>query len=420
MTEMDQEAWVYVNLNGRVQLVGRLWSRVRRGRESASFEYDPDWLTHAERFALEPALTLGPAAHHTPPGRALFGALGDSAPDRWGRALMIRAERLRARSEERAPRTLTEFDYLLQVSDRARQGALRFAAQPGGPFLSDAGQDPVPPLIQLPRLLAASDRVSENDGDEDLLALLLAPGSSLGGARPKASVLDRDGSLAIAKFPKQDDRVDTVRWEAVTLSLADHADIDVPARRLVPIDDRVALVIRRFDRDGDRRIPFLSATSMLSADERDTRSYLEIADALRQHGAAPNVDLPALWRRIVFNILVSNTDDHLRNHGFLYVGNTGWRLSPAYDLNPTPVEIKPRFLSTAIDLEDTTASIELALEVASYFGLAADDARAVARDVALTTRDWRHAAQREGLSGPAIDAMASAFEHRDLDAALAL
>ena len=417
---MAEEAWVYVDLGGHTQPVGHLWSRVRRGRESASFEYDPDWLTQAERFALEPALMLGPAAHHTPSGRALFGALGDSAPDRWGRALMIRAERLRARSEERAPRTLTEFDYLLRVSDRARQGALRFAVEPGGPFLSDADRDPVPPLIELPRLLAASDHVEAGGGDEDLLALLLAPGSSLGGARPKASVLDRDGSLAIAKFPKRDDTVDTVRWEAVTLWLADRAGIEVPERRLVPVDDRVALVIRRFDRDGDRRIPFLSAMSMLSADDRDSRSYLEIADALRQHGAAPGTDLPALWRRIIFNVLVSNTDDHLRNHGFLYVGNTGWRLSPAYDLNPTPVEVKPRFLSTAIDLEDTAASIDLALEVAPYFALATDDARAVARDVALTTRDWRHAADRAGLSRPAIDAMASAFEHRDLDAALAL
>ena len=266
----------------------------------------------------------------------------------------------------------------------------------------------------------ASDRFAAGGGDEDLLALLLAPGSSLGGARPKASVLDRDGSLAIAKFPSRRDTVNIVRWETVALSLAEHAGIEVPERRLIPVDDRAALVIRRFDRDGDRRIPFLSAMSMLSANERDRHSYMEIADALRQHGAAPGTDLPALWRRIVFNVLVSNTHDHLRNHGFLYVDNTGWRLSPAYDLNPTPVEVKPRYLSTAIDLEDTTASIELALEVAPYFGLAADDARVVARDVALTTREWRHAADRVGLPRPDIDAMASAFEHRDLDTALAL
>ena len=417
---MAQEARVYIDLDGRILPVGRLWSRVRRGRESASFEYDPDWLAHAERFALEPALTLGPAAHHTPPGRALFGALGDSAPDRWGRALMIRAQRFRSRAEQRTPRTLTEFDFLLGVSDRARQGALRFAAEPGGPFLSDPDRDPVPPLIELPRLLAASDHAAAGGDDEELLALLLAPGSSLGGARPKASVLDRDGSLAIAKFPKPDDTWDTVRWEAVALALAERAGIEVPERRLVPVNDRAALIIRRFDREGDGRIPFLSAMSMLSAGERDRRSYLEIADALRQHGAAPGTDLPSLWRRVVFNVLVSNTDDHLRNHGFLYTGNAGWRLSPAYDLNPTPVEAGPRFLSTAIDLEDTTASIELALEVAPYFGLTADEAGAVARDVALTTRNWRHAAVRVGLSRPAIDAMASAFEHRDLDAALAL
>lgn len=417
---MASEAWVYIDLHGHTVLVGRVFGRVHRGRESASFEYDPGWLDHPERFALEPALTLGPGTHHTPAGRALFGALGDSAPDRWGRTLMIQAERLQARLENRTPRSLSEFDCLLRVSDRSRQGALRFAAEPGGPFLSDARRDPVPPLIELPRLLAASDQVASDGGGEDTIALLLAPGSSLGGARPKASVLELDGSLAIAKFPKQDDWADTVRWEAVTLSLAGHAGIDVPERRVVPVDDRAVLVVRRFDRRGRWRIPFLSAMSMLSADERDSRSYMEIADVLRQHGAAPRVDLAELWRRIVFNVLVSNTDDHLRNHGFLYVGNAGWRLSPAYDLNPTPVEVKPRFLSTAIDLEDTSASIELALEVAPYFGMKEDDARTVVRDVARITRDWRHAAQRSGLSRPAMDAMASAFEHRDLDAALAL
>lgn len=416
---MDQEAWVYIDLEGQAHLVGRLWSRLRRGRESASFEYDARWLERTDRFALEPALALGAGAFHTPPGQALFGALGDSAPDRWGRALMIRAERYAARHEERPPRTLTEYDYLLRVSDRARQGALRFSATDRGPFLSDADRDPVPPLIELSRLLTASDRVTSNQDDE-LLNILLAPGSSLGGARPKASVLDRDGSLAIAKFPKPDDTMDAVRWEAATLTLAQHAGIEVPDWRLERADDRVVLVSRRFDRRGDNRVPFLSAMSMLGAAERDTRSYLEIADAVRQRGARPQTDLVVLWRRIVFNVLVSNTDDHLRNHAFLYAGVGGWRLSPAYDLNPVPVEIKPRYLSTAIDLEDTTASIELALEVSAHFGLTPDAARAIARDVAMTTRDWRRAAEQVGIERAALTTMASAFEHADLDLALAL
>jgi len=414
---MEQETFVHVDLGGATRPVGCLWTRVRQGRESATFQYDDAWLEDPERFALEPALTLGPGAHHTAAGKALFGALGDSAPDRWGRTLMARAERRAARAEERPPRTLTELDFLLRVSDRFRQGALRFSAEPGGPFLGHTDADPIPPLIELPRLLAASDRI-DNDDDE-LLALLLAPGSSLGGARPKASVLDIDGALAIAKFPKRDDEIDIVRWEAVALTVAAHAGLDVPDWRLERLDDRYVLIVRRFDRDDDGRIPFLSAMSMLSANDGDTRSYLEIADALRQHGAESQCDRQALWRRVVFSILISNTDDHLRNHGFLYGGTAGWRLSPVYDLNPVPADLKPRFLSTAIDLEDNEASMDLALSVAPYFALDENTARAVAKDVARSVSAWRTVASKLGLPRPAIERMASAFEHDDLNGALA-
>ncbi len=416
---MDRETFVYVALGAEDRLVGRLWSRVRRGRESASFQYDDRWLNDPERFALEPALTLGAGAHHTGAGRALFGALGDSAPDRWGRALMGRAERRTARLEERAPRTLTEIDYLLRVSDRSRQGALRFTDKLGGPFLGDPESDPVPPLIELPRLLAASDRIL-NDGDDELLALLLAPGSSLGGARPKASVLDMDGAIAIAKFPKPEDDIDVVRWEAVALTLADHAGISVPRWRIERPNEKVVLVLKRFDRQGDIRVPYLSAMSMLGATDGDQRSYLEIADALRQHGSASKIDLRALWRRLVFNILISNTDDHLRNHGFLYDGILGWRLSPAFDLNPTPVDLKPRFLSTAVDMDDNEASIDLALSVARHFSLDDGTARSIARDVSLSVSEWKPVAISIGLSEHACDRMASAFEHDEFKHAFAL
>ena len=416
---MERETFVYVDLAGTACPVGRLWTRVRQGRESATFQYDDTWLSHPERFALEPALTLGQGAHHTPAGRALFGALGDSAPDRWGRALMARAERRTARAEERPPRTLTELDYLLNVSDHSRQGALRFSAESDGRFLAHADADPVPPLIELPRLLTASDRIHDENDNDELLAFLLAPGSSLGGARPKASVVDIDGTLAIAKFPKRDDEIDIVRWEAVALSLAAYAGIRVPEWRLERVGDRHALIVKRFDRNGGERIPFLSAMSMLGADDGDARSYLEIADALRQHGAESRTDREALWRRIVFSILISNTDDHLRNHGFLYEGTAGWRLSPAYDLNPVPVDLKPRFLSTAIDLADHEASMELAITVAPYFELDENAARAVAKDVALSVAEWRIVASKLGLPRPDIERMASAFEHEDLKGALA-
>jgi serine/threonine-protein kinase HipA len=417
---MDEEVLVYVDLHGTPCLVGRLWARMRKSRESATFEYDQNWLAHPERFSLEPALKLGPGPFHTPSDRPLFGAIGDSAPDRWGRVLMRRAERRRAEREGQTPRTVREIDYLLMVDDEAREGALRFAEREGGPFLAEHGPTKIPPLIELPRLLSAAEHVlSDAYSDEDL-RLLLAPGSSLGGARPKASVRDRDGHLAIAKFPNKGDEVDTVRWEAVALTLAKSAGILAPTWRLETVADRPVLLLRRFDRDEGTRVPFLSAMSMLDAKDNEGRSYLEFVDILRQHGAAPKEDMHALWRRVVFSILISNTDDHLRNHGFLWAGPAGWRLSPAYDLNPVPTDIKPRVLTTAIDLDDGTASLQLALRVASYFELSADEAAKIARQVGQAVARWRQVAKKLGLRPAEIERMASAFEHEDLKAALAL
>jgi serine/threonine-protein kinase HipA len=411
---MDRETFVYVDLDGAPHFVGRLWARVRKNKESASFEYDAEWLQHPARFSLEPALTLGPGAFHTPAETALFGAIGDSAPDRWGRALMRRMARRQAEQAGQAVRTLQEIDYLLMVDDEARQGALRFAAQQGGPFLREHDAQRIPPLLDLPRLLSAAERVAdEEDTDEDL-RLLFAPGSSLGGARPKASVRLQDGSLAIAKFPRKDDEINTVMWESVALALAANAGIAVPAARLETVADKPVLLVTRFDRSGARRIPFLSAMSMLGARDNEMRSYLELVDALRQHGAAPREDMEALWRRIVFSVLISNTDDHLRNHAFLYDGPNGWRLSPAYDLNPVPVDIKPRILATSITPDDNTASIDLAFEVAGYFELGDARAREIASEVAAVVSRWRAEAAGQGLTRQEIDRMASAFEHQDL------
>jgi serine/threonine-protein kinase HipA len=415
---MDQEALVYVDLNGKANLVGRLWSRSSKQRESATFEYDAEWLKHSARFSLEPALKLGPGPFHTVADLPMFGAIGDSAPDRWGRTLMRRMERRRAEREGTAPRTLAEMDYLLLVDDEVRQGALRFADHEGGPFLRQDENKRVPPLIELPKLLSATERVIEDkDTDEDL-RLLLAPGSSLGGARPKASVKDRGGHLAIAKFPRKDDEYNTVVWEAVAFSLAAKAGIAVPSVELLKVARKQILLVRRFDREGTTQIPFLSAMSMLGAKDNETRSYLEIVDALRQHGAAPKADIEALWRRMVFNILISNTDDHLRNHGFLYEGQKGWRLSPAYDLNPVPVDIKPRVLSTAINEDDATASLHLALEVAAYFELDNKRAKEIAAEVGKAVSKWGKEAARLGLSKSEVERMASAFDHEDLKNAL--
>jgi len=415
---MDREALVYVDLDGKPQLVGRLWAHVRKNKESASFEYDRMWLENPVRFSLEPALQLGPGAFHTAADTPMFGAIGDSAPDRWGRALMRRAERRRAERAGTAPRSLQEIDFLLLVDDEARQGALRFAVKEGGPFLREEEVKRIPPLVELPELLSAAEHVVEDKDTEEDLRLLIAPGSSLGGARPKASVIEKDGQLTIAKFPRRDDDYNTVAWEAAALALAAKAGIPVPESRVETVSDKQVILLRRFDRDKTVRIPFLSAMSMLGAKDRDTRSYLEIVDALRQHGAAAEEDMEQLWRRIVFSILISNTDDHLRNHGFLYAGQSGWRLSPAYDLNPVPVDVKPRILTTAINEDDGTASLDLAMSVAEYFELEKAKAKTIATQVGKAVSTWRDEAAKHGIGKSEIERMASAFEHEDLKQAI--
>ena len=418
---MDGESLVYVELHRESILVGRLWSRTRGARESATFEYDASWLIHPGRFSLEPALPLTPGPFHTPVDKALFGALDDTAPDRWGRVLMRRAERRRAEKAGQTPRTLGEADFLLLVDDEARQGGLRFAETPDGPFLAEPSGWRIPPFVELPRLLSAATRVTNDEEDDEDLRILIGPGSALGGARPKASVRDRDGHLALAKFPDRRDDYGIVLWEGVALSLALKAGVTVPRWRIEEVAGKPVALIRRFDRVDGQRIPFLSAMSMLGARDNEVRSYLEIADALRQHGAAAREDLVQLWRRVVFYVMISNTDDHLRNHGFLlHGGNSGWRLAPAYDLNPTPVDVRPRVLSTAIEIEDATASLDLALETAQYYGIKASDARMIAVEVAKAVSDWRAAAARLNIHSREIERMASAFVHHDLEKALGL
>jgi serine/threonine-protein kinase HipA len=414
----DRRLLTYVELDGVSHFVGRLWARASKGRQSATFEYDAAWLENSARFALEPALSLTAGAHNTALSRTMFGAIGDSAPDRWGRRLIMRAEEQAARKEKRTPRTLTEADYLLGVGDIARQGALRFATEEKGPFLAVEGAAQVPALVELPQLLTAAMRIAEDKETPEDLRLVLAPGSSLGGSRPKASVIDRDGHLAIAKFPQRDDTNNVERWEAVALTLAKNAKISMPEWRLLTLGSNTAMLLRRFDRRKGQRIPFLSAMSMLNAADNEQHSYLEIADALTQYGAEPAKDHAELWRRMVLNILISNTDDHLRNHGFLYEIGQGWRLSPVYDLNPTPIQVKPRILSTAITEADPTASLDLAFEVAGYFGLKPDAARSIAGEVGAAVSGWRKIAKDQGLKAAEIDRMASAFEHDDLKKAI--
>ncbi|MDC0413310.1 type II toxin-antitoxin system HipA family toxin [Pelagibacteraceae bacterium] len=416
---MEKIMYVYIDLDEKPYFVGQIWSRLRKGRESASFEYSQEWLDRSNRFALEPGLVLMHGPQHTPSSKNIFGAFGDSAPDRWGRLLMRRAERRQAESEKRAPQTLMEIDFLLRVNDFTREGALRFSLEKNGPFLANNSPS-IPPLLELPKLLSATERLAnEKDTAEDL-RLLLAPGSSLGGARPKASVLDKRDQLAIAKFPHQEDENNTVLWEALALTLAHQAKIPVPKWRIENVAGKSVLISHRFDRVGKKRIPFLSAMSLLSAHDNERRSYIEIVDAIRQYGSNVEANIHQLWRRMVFNILISNSDDHLRNHGFLYDGHSGWELSPAYDLNPIPVDIKARVLSTNISLDDGTASLELALSVADFFDLTPKQAHAIIAEVAKAVSKWPQEAKRLGLTKSEMNRMASAFTHDDLQQALSL
>lgn len=404
----SKEVIVWVSLGEENIRVGKLWFHLKGRKQSSSFEYDRKWLNHPERFALDPALKLTEGSFHK--GFGIFGGFGDSAPDRWGRILMRRFEALNAKEQNRQPATLSEIDYLLGVNDEARQGALRFSTEPNETiFLSPKSTLSIPPIVDLPKLLSATERLMADDDCADDIRLLLAPGSSLGGARPKASIRDLDGSLAIAKFPRDDDEFNTVVWEAVTLYLAKNAGIKVPQHRLENILGKPVLVIKRFDRKDGKRIPFLSSMSMLGAHDNEPHSYLEIAYALAQNGSSPEEDMKELWRRIVFTIMVSNVDDHLRNHGFIYQRYRGWRLSPAYDINPTPLEVAPHILSTSIDFTDNSASLETAMRVAKEFRLTKQEALLIIQEVSVSVNQWRLAALKFGISKQECERMASAF-----------
>jgi len=409
---------VHLSLSGHDRLVGRAWSNRPRGKETVQFEYADEWLRDLERFALEPALPLTRGGFQPVAGQVIHGALGDSAPDTWGRSLMQRAERRRAACEGRAPRTLLESDYLLGVSDQTRLGALRFRDAVGGDFLAPSGSG-VPALVALGRLLEATERILRDEETDEDLAIIFAPGSSLGGARPKASVIDQHGHLAIAKFPKENDEYSLETWEEITLRLAERAGIQTAKHELIQVAGKAVLLSRRFDRQNSQRIPFLSAMAMLGARDGERGSYPEMVDVLSTQGAQAKRDAHELYRRVVFNVLVSNVDDHLRNHGFLRTGKTGWSLSPAYDLNPVPTDLKARVLTTNINPDEATCSVDLLEASAGYFALSLADARAILGEVAAATSQWRYVAREVGAYAAEMDRMASAFEHDDLRQALA-
>lgn len=411
----DRDLDVYLDWQGETLLLGRLWTRSKGSKETSSFEYDETWLAREDRFSLDPALPLAAGQFHA---AGLFNAFKDPAPDRWGRNLLLRRERRQAKAESRPPRTLLDVDYLVLVEDENRLGALRFADSGTKTFLAHSDR-PIPPLVRLGTLLSAATRVIDDKESDNDLRLLLAPGASLGGARPKASVVDQNDQLLIAKFPSPTDDWPVPRWEATAMALARAAGIHVPPSELHEVHGRPVFVVRRFDRDeAKQRVPFLSAMTALGASDEDVRSYIELLDLLRQDGVAPDRDSAELWRRMVFNVLISNTDDHLRNHGYLREPG-GWRLAPAYDLNPMPVDVKPRHHALTLDETDDTSSIDTVVSVAEYFGLKLPQAKQIVAEVTAAVLDWRDVAAANGLTVAQIDRMASAFEHEDILKAVA-
>ena len=403
----DRKIYVYCHMDNEDILVGYLWVNIKGQNETSTFQYANSWLEHKAAFPIDPSLYLTSTPQYA--DKPLFGCFTDCAPDRWGRVLMNRFEKTRAKEENRQPKQLNNVDFMMLVNDDARQGALRFKDDPEENFMFPADIKPIPPLIRLPELLSAAEKIDEHLETSEDLKLLLAPGSSLGGARPKASVIDREGDLCIAKFPKKDDYGNTVLWEAVALTLAKDSGINVPSWQIKEVMGKSVIIIKRFDRDKNKRIPFASAMTLLGASDGDkSYSYQNIADVIRQFSSNPKNDLSELWRRIVFSVLISNTDDHLRNHGFLRLDNNGWRLSPVYDINPSVDNTS--FLSTMISDDDNSANLENALSVAQYFELSDETANNIITEVKSAVSTWKKVAKQLGLSQEEINSREVAFK----------
>jgi len=403
---MTDTVEIYTDQGDETLLVGRCRYVAKRRGQSSVFEYADDWIDHADAYALDPANLprLRQSFFTNSEKSALPGALRDSAPDRWGQQLIKRAFRKAGND-----RTLSEIDYLLAITDRTRIGALRYKREDEDTFDHDIGQYRVPPLIQLPALLDAANAVQSNTETAEDLKLLLNEGSPLGGARPKSAVADNDGTLAIAKFPKPDDDRNIPHGEVLAMTLADRAGINAAAARIVDVAGRPVALISRFDRHEGRRIPFLSAMSLLGLNDGDEATYTDIAEAIRSYSSAPTEDLHELWRRIVFSVLIGNLDDHLRNHGFLYDHDDQWRLSPAYDLNPVPSTEKGRELTTWISEEGPEADLGLARRAAPYFALRDDHAESIISEVSDRLSGWQNTARQLGMSAADIGVYATAF-----------
>ena len=398
---------------GGLQRMGWLHRQVGGGGDVYSFEYDKAWLTHPDSFGFDPDLQLVEGRIYSPADRENFGIFLDSSPDRWGRVLMQRRAARRATKAGKPAPTLTPWDYLLGVQDVTRLGALRLRRSENQPFLDDDTTRSAPPVTSVRELQAVSlkledEKAEEHPDYEEWLAQLVAPGSSLGGARPKAAVVNEKGHLCIAKFPSRHDTHDVGAWEAVTHRLARKARIEVPeAKPLRFGDEGNTFLCQRSDRtETHGRRAFVSAMTLLQRkDGEPGASYLELVELLQTRGAKTQADCTQLFRRVVFNICVSNTDDHLRNHGFL-IEPQGLVLSPAYDMNPNPERSE---LSLAIDEVNATCDVEVALKAAPDYGLAITQAADIVREVREAVATWREEATKLGISREEQERLRGAF-----------
>lgn len=411
--------YVYADWDGIEEpvLMGELYSELLRGKEIFSFEYKKDWLNSTHAQLLDPELRLYKGLQYLKDDKINFGLFLDSSPDRWGRVLMKRREAALARKEQKDQKTLFETDYLLGVYDEHRMGALRFKTDKAGPFLNDDKEMVTPPFTSIRELAAISLKVEDDEFADDpeilkWLALLIAPGSSLGGARPKASVVDPKGNLWIAKFPSKNDDGDIGGWELVAYNLALKAGLKMAESKAEKFNSKYhTFLTKRFDRvKGGKRIHFASAMTMLGHTDgynsTDGASYLEIVEFLESNGAKVKEDLQELWRRIVFNICISNTDDHLRNHGFLLTSK-GWELSPAYDINPNEDGFG---LSLNINETNNALNLDLAMEVHEYFRFSKSEAAKTIKKVKSAVKNWREIARKCGISNAEQELKVRAFK----------
>ena len=394
-------------------LMGTIYVNVIKGSESYSFEYDKKWLKKTDlKFTLDPEL-MPYSGRQYPSGKNIFGIFSDASPDRWGRILMNKRERILAEKEKRKPSKLYDSDYLIGVYDETRMGGIRFKTAPDGPFLSDDKETAAPPWATLRTLEEASRNFENNESvlSEKWLNQLIKPGSSLGGARPKATVVDTKEQLWIAKFPSKNDENDTGAWEMVVHDLAWLCGLNVPEAKLEKFSNLGSTyLIKRFDRILSKRVHFASAMTLLGktdgASAADGTSYLDIAAFIKSYGAQPKQDLIELWKRMVFNMAVTNTDDHLRNHAFILAEN-GWILSPLYDVNPVPYGDE---LSLNVDENDNRISIANAVASAVKYGLSETDAKKNAKNILeIVRKNWERLATGYGLSRRLIEEMQPAF-----------